>query len=748
MILEIQGRRVEVPDGLTQEQIFDVVDTVAAQLQTPEQPSPEEDGLDRRKLQAQIGLTELGKVLPGPVGAVARGAEPLARGVGAVARGVGAVAKEAEEAKFDITGAVTGGLGGARLGVPLGRAGIITGGVIGAIVGGALGKTVDQQLGEEEQKRTFAQNIKTSALEEAGGRAVAFGLPIVGRVAKVIPGVKQAVEAAEEFVLMPIFEGAKKISRKLGLMGQQIPLEESFLTSKSIDPANLTPRSIIDAQENVLGKRMLLVSEEADVGAALQAKLQKQILDSQKIIASDSAFIRNRAEVNKRLISAIGPKTDIRKTQELLTNSIKTGFRGGLKSFNTKFDKIKKELVPLRPKVRVLTKNESLNVFDDIEATRPSLENTLSPKQVDKLFSIVKKKFVKAKKPPVPSKLILPADLAPPPFVPGVEGRLVTLKDLRDLDNAITEALPKFSPAQNTQNKISGAYAANIKPILRNIKETAFRNNPEDKKLARALDLESQFASLAEERGGILNSKIGRALGLTEQLQLRKGVKPQAITNKVFESQQTWEETKNILNLVNPDLIPILEDNFRAQILKEAFDPVSKEITFSSLQKVLEKRGQGLIADAAGPDYLNTLKDSLLITNALNKTEFLKIGKLQLPIEDKLKQSLGKKVFLPIAGNLSLMQGVMVNVKKFIGLGAANDKVLFDMMQGQSGQRLIQKMMNSPLNDPQAYNLYLQFIREGTKLGVEFIPVSEEDFFANIGAMISDIVDSPPEEGE
>ena len=254
------------------------------------------------------------------------------------------------------------------------------------------------------------------------------------------------------------------------------------------------------------------------------------------------------------------------------------------------------------------------------------------------------------------------------------------------------------------------------------------RNNPKNAQLIKVLDLERQFAILSEERGVIQNSKIGRVLGLSEEAQIFKAKTPKELFNTVFKSPQAWQETQNILNRVNPELIDTLRNQFRAEIFSKSFSPLLSEVTFPRLQSAIEKFTPDVIQDVLGQQYVKTLDDAALITRGLESTLPLKAARTGITPEQKLVENIRRTLVHPLAGKVGVMAGIMSKARNLIGLGAVSDKDIFRLMQGERGQRVTESAVNVFLNDPSAYNAYVQVARELNKLDNRANPVDESSF--------------------
>jgi len=267
--------------------------------------------------------------------------------------------------------------------------------------------------------------------------------------------------------------------------------------------------------------------------------------------------------------------------------------------------------------------------------------------------------------------------------------------------------------------------------------------NPTDDML-KLQALEADFGRLAEEKGRIVNSKVGELIGLAEGKQLKKSIKPKRMADIIFESPDTWEQTKTILQDVNPELIPIVGDSYKAKVVQDLFD--KGEINFSRVSNLLRDQSD-VIRDVGGEAYLRNIQDAQQIAAALEKTRTIGTARINLNLEDKLAQNAGRFLVSPIAGRFGTFGAIIAKGKRAIGLGSASDDDIFKAMQGKRGQRILENMSNTFLDDPNSYNTYVQFVREIKKVNDNINPVPREEYEAEMGAMVGDLIDIFNQEG-
>ena len=631
---------------------------------------------------------------------------------------VGEAIKAGAPISPEIAAGIFGGMKGQKIGRTIaGGPGGLVGGVIGGIGGSVLGKQAQSELGLTKPE-TLGRSTVEAGKEEAIGRAVTSAAGITGKLLS--PFVK------------PITRKGRQFLESLDLISPAKP-EDLFIKSSTFNPNNPSPRNIIDAQENILNERLLTTFEETGgrTDALRAKKLSDAVADARRVSDANSAFMRNRDVINDRLQRVLKPTTSAERIDKVLGDTIKNSFNAKLKSYNPRFTELESKILPLRSKVKYKTGD----VLEKIRGTKAAFEEKLSQKEVESIFALFEKRL-QTKIPA--SKILDESGNLVRPSAKLIPKDIITSKELKSLDNEIESLLPKFSESKNVQSKIAGLYAGNIKPILRDMKIRNAAENPTNNML-KLQALEADFGKLAEEKGRLVNSKVGELIGLAEGKQIRKSIAPKRMANIIFESPDTWQQTKAILQDVNPRLIPIVGDSYKAKIIQDVFD--KGEINFSRVSNILRDQSD-VIRDIGGDVYLRNLQDAQQIAAALEKSRAIGTARINLNLEDKIAQNAGRFLLHPLAGRIGFFGGIIARGKKAIGLGAANDADIFKAMQGENGQRILENMSNTFLDDPTAYNTYVQFVREIRKINDNVNPVPREDFEAEMGAMVGDLLDS------
>jgi hypothetical protein len=609
------------------------------------------------------------------------------------------IIQQAVEAGAPIAPEMAGGIAGGIKGQKLGRAvagpfGGVVGGALGGIAGSALGKQTAAGLGLAPEQ-TVAGSLGEATKEEAIGRAITSGLGVAGKVAAP--------------VIRPITKKVQNLLTKSGLAEPSIKTEDLFINSSTFDPNIKNPRNIIEAQENLFNERLLTTFEETGgkVDALRAQKLNDAVVESRRVSNAESAFLKNREIINNRLQKSLLPETSSTRLDSVLGDSIKNSFNTKLKSFSPRFKELQQQIVPLRKKV-------SYNVgdtVDKIKGVEDFVRDSLSGKEADILLETVSDRLSK---------------------------NTITAADLRVLDNDIESLLPKFSESKDVQSKIAGVYSGHIKPILQEMKADNIRVNPTDD-MMKLQALETDFARLAEEKGRLVNSKVANAIGLAEGKQIKKAISPKRMANVIFESPETWEQAKVILNDVNPELIPALGNTYKAKVVQDIFK--EGDISTSKISNLLRDQSD-IIKEVGGENYLKNLQDAQQIASALERTKMIGTGRVNLNVEDKIAENAKRFLIHPLAGRIGFFGGIMAKGKKVLGMGRVGDQDIFKAMQGKRGQEIVDNMTQTFMDNPDAYNLYVQFVREVKRINDNADPIGRDEFDAEMGSTIGELINN------
>lgn len=701
---------LEVPEGATQEQII----SFAQQNYKPSEPqTPQAEPM-------QKPVDETPKI---PVGALPMGLQDVMLQSGqaveddtAINEAMQSIAKQSPE----IAGGISGGLMGEKFGRPFGSGGRVLGGIAGGILGSTAGKEAQQGLGLQ-QEQTTGSNVGEAAKEEAVARAITSGLGIGGKL--LAPIVK------------PITKEARAFAESLGIVKPQEGknIEDLFISSSTFNPQAKDARNIIDAQDNILNERMLTVFEEtggrADVKRAMD--MQEAVAQSRRVSDVESTFLANRDKINQRLEKALTADIGTDRLQNVQARGIRDSYNQYFKGFNKKFENIKRELIPLRSKVVYKIPKDTMS---KVLAKRARIEDSVTQEEARKLITAVESVLMESR----PASKILGVDGKPIRESSTALKERITDKSLKDLDNKIKSMLPKFSDSKDVQSKIAGVYSAEIKPILHEIKTSNINSNPTDNMLKLA-KLDGEFTKLAETKGALVNSKVGKALGLTEERQIAKAIKPERLANVIFESPETWQQTKAVLQDVNPKLIPIISNNYKAKIATDLFK--EGEISPSRINTLIKTQSD-VIKDIGGEDYLTALKDAEMISGALRASKGIAKAPLKMTPEDTIVGSAAGVLFNQLAPKKRLFAGVFAKGKRAFGMGGVSDADLLQAMTGKEGERTLGNMTRTFLDDPQAYNNYVQFVREVQKVNDSAEPIDEKTFNQRVGSILDSVLDS------
>lgn len=622
----------------------------------------------------------------------------------------------------DVVGGITGSIRGAKMGRGAGPVGIVAGSAVGGILGATLGKEVDEELGFRPE-RTVLENLGQSVKEEAVGRLLT---PVVGGVVSLgkIP-----------FRYVP--DSLRDYGKKIGLL-KDTPVEEKILKAEDTGVTGLSrpERTISEAQEETLGERPLTIFEETGgrAGRDLQAELRNKIDLGAGLIKDQSTYLAARDNIQKKLQQRLKGSQSVATTDTAMEEAVKESFVATRKALSSKLNEIDKQIVKLRPKVNIDASGLSSRLIN--KDVRETLKQKLGNEQGSKFFKLIKddlKKYTKAQE-----SVIL--DVSGKPFTKAPKGQ-ATAADLQSLREDINSKIEQFSPTANVQGKKAGVISdAIFKPLDDYISNALLSSkNPNATKLA---ELINQKNALAQTKGLIDDTKVGRLLGTTEIAQKTKAKTEKQIENLIFSSPETWKQTKQALQYSNPTLIAELQEGFKNKIFRETFDPKKGELVSTKLINTLNKYSPELIKDVAGESYLKFLEDATLITYGQNFSDDLVRQAIQLKDEQKIMPNAIRRLVHPLAGRVGLMNAFSSKVKRALGLGELSDKYIYEMMKGEKGRRVIDAAINSPLNDPNAYNIYLNFTREAAKVGAALDPVSKEQFMNSTGALVGDILNT------
>lgn len=585
---------------------------------------------------------------------------------------------------LDPAGSVGGSIAGGRMGRALGPVGMMAGSIAGGIVGGAAGKEARQAVDPSVTDQTFMENIGQSAKEEAIG----LGLSVPAGFA-----VRKGAE-----LLAPAYQQVNRlVSGKPSKSMTEI--ESQYLTQKDVNPFDASGDTIVDAQKRVFEEeRPLTIFEETRgrVGSRQSEELGDKVLRSSQESAMQSTFLQNRKKMNERLRDVLGNK-GVEKTEEATGRVLLKNMTDVLGTFNNEYETLTKTMQDLGSTISI---NPSrTNVVEKLRAAANNAPQELGESQTEKLFTPIYRVIA--------------------------DGQPITATQLRTLEANIKNDLPDFSQAKDVQNKVMGWYSANVKPALDNmLKDEALRNPA----AAEFLKAKNKHAEISSIRGDIINSKVGKALGLTDGRQAAKAPKEMRVDSVIYESPETWQQTKNILERTNPELIPVLQDRFRGLILKQSFNPKTKEFSHDGIQKVLNKYGDDGVRSIVGDDYLQALKDSSIISLAMESSSGLANAARGIKMPDDTLTEIGNAIRYPLGRNRAIWQ-IITGSKSLFGFKNVSDEATFKAFQGENGARLMERALQTRfLASPEAYDVYRQIAREYQKLDQEVQLLSERSF--------------------
>lgn len=591
-----------------------------------------------------------------------------------------AVGKYVSENVGDIVGGGVGGVAG--LMVPGGP--IVKGAMsaAGGVLGATAGKEADQaRLGQET---SVSQNLAASVGEE-----------VIGRVAG------------------GVFAGpVSSVMRWLGFKGKAPDVQKEFLETGVVSPTGEARSGIKDAQERVLGGRELTVFEETGgaAGRQLQAVLDREVMKSTETSSLASQWQVKRNEINEKLVNSLRQETI--STPEF-ESAIKDSFVSAANHIKQKLDVLDSRLLKERQNVRI--------PFDDIESeimeVIPFLDQKIDKPLRNRILNAMRGTLMKE--------------------VIGENGQKqyvykdsLTLAEIESLSKNVEGAVKKFNPAKDVQAKDMAVYKVYLEPLIANKIEKAKKVLGED--ALRVLEDQATHDALSRQLGELRNSKVGRSIGMSDFKQDYDSKTAKKLDKIIFESPDSWDETREILDVVGAaDVQESLVQRYRYNVFKEVYDPASKSISASSLQKAI--KDPETVAYIGGEDFLRSLMDAEVITRGLKATDYLSNAtKRKVSPVQEIAQNAVRTMAHPLYGRMRFVTGVMSAMKGTIGLGEVTDKHLFKALQGERGENLIRKMTETPLVSPESYGVYVQVARELTKAGADITMFNREAYYSNV----------------
>jgi len=619
--------------------------------------------------------------------------------------GLEAAGKYLYNNKFDLAGGVAGGMTGAGLGTAVAPGpGTVVGGMTGGIIGATVGKELDELAGTRPDHH-IATNAVISTGEEIGGRAI-------GAVAKPVVNLVDS-----------------GIQKAFGFSRTPRTIDDVMLRESDINPLD-TGRTIQSAQENVLDERLLTVFEETGgrAGQGLQAMLDEAATVSKRNSSLASEFVKTRREVNTRILEKIRPGGKPASSQGLEL-AVKEAATSSRKILGDQLNTLDEILVKGRGKVQIPVGDIDSDFGNAIKFIRAKL----SPDKADQMIGVFNKYFI---------------DKNPmnPTMVPkGTYKTSISLEDLKKFENEIQQdVIGKFLPGQSAQKPVAGVYSDHIKPILKEHVANYKNSLPEGAAERRIMEAQELYDGIATQKKFLENSTIARKLGITDAKQQLTAKEGEKLDRLIFDTVQSWRETEEILDISDPTgaLREELVDRFKSNIIEKAWDAKTKEFTFEKLNSQMSKYGDDIIKEVVGPEYLQSLKDSRLITLAMKSSQSLVDGKPVLGADQRLFENLRRIAVHPLAGRVGFVQGLTTKLRKGIGLGNVTDEHIMKMMQGERGKLIVEKAMNVPFSDPSSYNVYVQAVRELTKMGADVTLLNREAYLNGMSNGLSEVINN------
>lgn len=540
-----------------------------------------------------------------------------------------------------MAGAAAGGMIGAVAGPPGVAIGALIGGVSGAVAGGAAGRQLGQvgELGAE----SAAQSLKESALGEAEGRVIA-------RVVSPAAGA--------------LLRGADRTAQALGLKRKASDALDALLLSGPLGQEIPFDR-VIDAQENILGRRMLTVFEESGgrVGAQ-KTRMVANVLDEQRRRNNTINILQKRNDdIRGRITERLGPQADpaVRAQNAELTRSLMST---EAEKFGEALSGLGAELRNLRRGVKVPLQVEAVNA--QLETIAANMAQDVGTLQASRLLRRVEDILVDQ----------------------GNVRSAVGLDELKDLDEQIKGVIGEFSD-RGTQSRLTGSYAEHVKPFLQNIKLGAAKSN---KKLANVLEKEAVFAEITARK---------RALDDLGEL-VKDG----------FKGLKTAEDVA-LFKTAMMDVEPLAVEAMQEAVKADVFQSILNEsgVSTAKVSTLLASEAKvAKVTEALGPEYAKALEDAVIVNQAMKQLKgFENQSLVKITEQERLGKQAARTALGSIFSRINLIAGVSDEVTRKLLFKGVRDEQLLKALTGPAGERAVSS--NVPLQDPIAYTAYVQLVR-------------------------------------
>jgi len=551
------------------------------------------------------------------------------------------VGEEIAKTTPEIVGGIAGGVVGSLAGPGPSR-------VLGTL-GATAGKEVQQYLGFEEDQ-SFLDNLGESAVEEAIG---------VG-----ITKIARPIARASYPFLQPTLQ-------RLGFKRAATAFDNLVITNADLDPTKTGGRTVIEAQENLLGERNLLAFEEVSgrAGGVAERKLLSKMQISREFDNRETAFQKVREARNKTIATqlrggGVEPSVVLGNTRQSLDDNI---------------TKLGKDLDALEPKLAALresTQVEARGVVQAIEEQRSLLQQAVGSDKANALVNKIVNTFT---------------DEA------GNLKETVSLADIKIMESSIKEGLPAYKDNAVVQSQLSGLYAKRLQPVIGKLKAGAN---------STVAAQEGLFARKATLKKSLENYK--------KQIN-KSGVKAAWTKTPTLTAAENWKNFETtMLSAGEDEVVRLARQDFKNDVVKKLFTKAThgagREVSAARADVLLKDRD--VLEAVAGNQYTQLLEDARLIAEAQTTTRAF-IPRITAQGErEKLGREAARTALGSVFSRINLISGVFDKTSREILFGDVADSAVLKAITGAKGQAIIERAMADPLGTPQAYNNFVQIARE------------------------------------
>jgi len=669
-----------------------------------------------------------------------------------------------------------GTVGGAGLASPIAPgAGTVAGGIAGGILGASFGRRVDIITGKidpESQLSSFGKAVGTEAL--AGAVAIPLNL-----TAKALgkPGLRFLSKKFQGTRLEPIINTIYN--------NPTLKITSQLLKATDIDAKTGRTVTIDQAANRLLGENTLTPFEQSGgrAGQGLQKKLNFAVQDMVEKNLEGSAALTARKKNANRLRNIVGgisgrlEGVNFRERKRLAGIQIKDQFDKALKHVKS----IKNPIATMANNLGARSKADVSGLLDEINALKQqAIIQTKDPERVNILFDSLNKglttqKFVKegarpSRAPvsgqtleqqlkgvttepqikidpftgaretiqvPIPTRDVTVSGVPTATEVRTVSQQLgiptlneKTFSQLDIIDKQAKDKLTEFNANLNVQDdRVAAWYTDNVLPLIRQRKQTASDIAGDGSTQSNALAAADKLQEIVQVQDLIVNTKLGREIGIAKSAQKKKQFPEDEVLDKIFQNTDNWQTAERLFELSNPDIIPVLKDRFKLDILGEALNRETGEVSFNKLMAIRQKHGDDLITMIGGEDYANDLIESALLARGLEASRGL--GNLAAGKPVGL-EDVAAGWFRPLQKDVTMFKAIMSGGKNALGLNKLDDKALFSKLKGDKGLRLLEKLQATPLDSPNAYLTYVELART-----LDLAPITIEFFTQQVQSLLN-----------